>query len=414
MELQKRGLSPFSFRAALARGLSPLLYNAALALAVAGLLTGAAAAETDSVSTVELRRPLLAAVANEGEGAVPVLMAGLESPDRAVRLTAAHLLANLPTLPPEVIEEALAAADDSVRGVIISRIVADGALDDYLRVLLKDPSQRIALRLRLQLVPAVYVDSDGTLTDRFIDLVEASYAGAPQDTRLRIASIVTDFPTTERSRAFLESMVTDARPGIANLAAEAMVDHINELIRDREYQAIIDEYAETDVDGWPAELAYGLHYGLGFAHYQLRDAEAAERELATAIAYQADRRALLWAARNYRMRLDEPEKAIEHYIQAVNTRHGATGSLLRGARMEGAALLRDAGRYDEALEIIVPGIAENRGAHAIRMRLVYASILQAKGDSAAAVAEYQDLLASGELSSAQTDSVRKTLEELGQ
>ncbi len=386
-----------------------------LTIAFAGtqLMGGpAAVASAESSPVIEQRAILLEATAGQGVESIPLLLESLDNPNRAVRMTAAHLLVSLPNLSDTVLQQALASEDERVRSLIFDRIAADGKLMDYLTVVLEDESPMIGRRFTLVYVPEYFLADDGTLRLDVVDRLQAIYESAPQPVRHQIAVVVTDYPPTDRSRAFIDAISADARGGIAAIAAEAIIDELNQLVRAREWRTIIDEYAETDVDGWPDELAYGLHYALGFAHYNLRDGEAAERELATALEFRQDRRALLAAARNYRVRLNDPERAVQFYVDAVNADLGARASLLYGACLEGAALLRSAGRYDEALALLEPGLNDARGTWSIRMQLARAETLAAMGDRETARAAYQSLLDSGELSDGQVESVKSAIGEL--
>lgn len=384
----------------------------ALLLAAVGGAYGDVASD-NAAPTVELRRALLASAAAGDQAAVPKLLDALNSDDREVRLTAVHLLMRHPATSTEVISTALAIPNADVRRVVLDCLAATDRMDPFLKLLMYDPDRWIALRLRLQVVPSKYVGEDGTLSDHFIDLVEPVFRGAPDEVRQRIAEIVTDYPATDRGRAILELAVDDPRPEVVALAAGAMVKDIAALNRARDSKNAIGRYSKTDTSRWPDEQAYGLHYELGFAYYRLRDAENARLELDIAIGHRPDRRALLWAARNHRDHLGDPGKAIEYYLRAIDTRHGVTGSLLRDARIECALTLSKLGRYTEALEVIAPALKDYpSGISADLSRLAYADVLNASGNTAAAAAEYRNLLQSTHLANSIKERIQRELDRL--
>lgn len=139
-----------------------------------------------------------------------------------------------------------------------------------------------------------------------------------------------------------------------------LLDRMQTLHQARNHQELIDRFANEDIAGWPeagsAQAARALHLR-GQAYQRLNDLERAAADLAAAVARAPDN-GYYWQTLgvNLRNRGDEAG-ALQAFLNAYEHVAAAHTGVPRGwmpasATLSAATILRDQGRYAEALDVL--------------------------------------------------------------
>lgn len=368
---------------------------------------------------IEQRNRLVRRAHNDGAAAVPELLEILDNENETLRLTAAHLIVRLGESGREAVEAGLGNDDPQVRRIMIDTIVNQGRLEDFIETILTDEYPPIRRKFRFSFIPEQLLSEESTLSDELIETFSDIYGRASEEIRGEIAEITAEYPPTDKSLVFFELMTGDESPEVVAVAADAIVDKMDSMLRKRNHESLIAEFADFDFSGWPASLIYRANYVLGESYRQLGKGEKAEEAFAAALEIEPNRRALLGRARNYRDYFKDFERSLETYRAAVKTDVGHSGHLLYSSRLEGAMLLRRAGEFDEALNWVEPGLELRNNTWRRRHRNNYAGSLQAQGDQLReqgkdreALDTYRRILNMDDLSESLTEAARKAVGEM--
>jgi len=121
-------------------------------------------------------------------------------------------------------------------------------------------------------------------------------------------------------------------------------------------RALIDEFQSEDIAAWPPEVADKAgeaFHRRGRAYSILKDGKRAEADLKMAVE-RAPRNELFWVslAENYNGNLKDEQQALAAYRRALELAGASTHWLPLSATLSAAAILRNQGRYDEALQML--------------------------------------------------------------
>lgn len=318
----------------------------------------------ERLAAFEDRDRLLERFHREGPGAAPALVAALSHERPFVRRTAAHLLARLGDPVTESLEVALDNPDFQVRRIAIDALAVRGQIADYWARILMDPHASIRRDARFDLMTR-YVDDHNL--DAVMDGFAVAYRDGDAAARRNLVLMLTALdPRPDAAGALLVEATRDPETEIQKIAFRVVIaptiETMREQVRKREWALLAEQFGDTDIDAWPErELAREAFYLRAQAYHNLRDSAKAQSDLAHSIAIAPDRRMLLLKAQNTQHQLEDPVKALELYIRAVETDVGFGGHLLYSSILGAVGLLRAEGRYDEAL-----GMLERANPDALR------------------------------------------------
>jgi tetratricopeptide (TPR) repeat protein len=182
----------------------------------------------------------------------------------------------------------------------------------------------------------------------------------------------------------------------ATAHAAAVIERMRQL--SPQWPALVAEFQGEDIATWPPEaaaLAGEAFQRRGEAYMRLKDGGKAEADLKMALKL-SPRNALFWhtLADNYRDNLKDVAQALKAYDHAFDLTGPAQYWLPLAATVSAANILRDQGKYDEALKVM--GRYKDLGAVVptwrIKMLRAYAHIHAGQGKEEEALANFAEAL----------------------
>ncbi len=396
---------------------------ASAALLFAAAVAGASspppppAAGADNLAGHAQRAYLLERFHSDGSAASPVLIAALADERNLVRRTAAHLIVRLGSEAPGGLEKALQSPDFQVRRIAIGGILEQQRLAEFWGQILQDRHPSIRRDARFDIVPG-YVDAE--LLPRLMDGFEEAYGSENPAVRLSVVEILTDLSEDHDGVWQLLTKASqdpddDVRTAAFQVVITPTMERLQAHLQAREWQALVDRYGDSDFNSWPdPELARNALHLRAQAWFALGDGEKTRADLAQSVAISPDRRMLLLKARNAEQHLDDPQRALELYREAIETSVGFGGHLMFSSILGAANLLRAEGRYDEAIEVIERVNPDSMSGYWGAMMLeAYAQTLTAQGNPAAAIARYKQALALDGVAESLRHRLQQELDALG-
>lgn len=179
----------------------------------------------------------------------------------------------------------------------------------------------------------------------------------------------------------------------------AKTAQMENLLSQRDWDAIIDRYGSEDFSKWPFMQVGAAAFARGRAYSAVKAGKEADTDLRLALEYTSDPRThiSIWGlmASNREQVLKNDDLALEAYRQ-IATSTTATGSAEYFTGLQGAArILSRRGEHDEALRILDLVDAEKLGGSwSASMLLARGRILEAAGRNADALQAYRAVLSS--------------------
>lgn len=317
---------------------------------------GGVLAETDP-SAMQARNRLVQRVRDAGADALPELIQALADERDAVHLSAAHLIARLAPPTREGLEAGLRHADVSVRRIIIQAMAEHGLLADYWHDIITDPSPVIRRETRLRLIDEHVRAMTGEARERVLAAFERAFREGSAETRMHVTELLAEWlEPGDEGWTILEQAVGDDKDEVAFRAAQLTVEPVLEQMRElagrRAWNELVEAFAELQPGNWPdARMAAEAFRLRGTAYYQIKRGTEAQADLKQAVARIPGRPDLILLGHARRTLLDAPAQALEAYLQAVGD-GGGVRTQLYSAILAGADILREKGRYDEALALL--------------------------------------------------------------
>ena len=261
-------------------------------------------------------------------------------------------------------------------------------------------------------------DVDETVTDF---LIEASAAGKLMSSRKYDEALAAFVALSERQKATdyqkshaLSQAAACARFGkhferATDLASQIPLEAIaktvqmENLLGERKWDAVIEQFGNEDVSTWPFTQIGAAAFARGRAYYGERVGDKADADFRLALEFTSDSRVRMSILRtmgqNREMVLKNDDLALETYRTIASSKTN-TGSAEYFSGLQGAArLLTRRGDYAEALKVL--NLVEPKklgGSWRGSMLLSRGQTLEAAGRKAEALKAYRDVVTDGSAS----------------
>jgi len=241
-------------------------------------------------------------------------------------------------------------------------------------------------------------------------LVEAAESKDAEDRRTALRVLIMSVPA-DKITALANDMETRAR-------FEPAIRRMRELYKGQKWQALVDEFKDTDVSGWPDDWASEALLMRGEGRYNLKNGREAEADLQKAIgrfpaSIPSSRPppVITWfrLAENYQQNLKDNQKALEAYIKVNEMARSENWWMPVAAVMRAADILRSLGRDDEALKMLETAGRDKKDS---RVCCAYLDALAAMGRKEDAIAWCKKMMQFEGLRAADKEALGKKLREL--
>lgn len=179
---------------------------------------------------------------------------------------------------------------------------------------------------------------------------------------------------------------------------ETTLTRMRDLVRERKWKELIEQFEKDEFANWPAELAAQTaeaYHLRGQAYMFLKNGKLAEADLKAALKF-APRNELMWLslADNYANNLNDDEQALAGYRHVWKLTGKSNGWLPIHSTLSIARILTDQVKTDEALEVLkqfgdMKGMAP---VWRIKMLRMYGHIYAAQGKEQESLAKFREAL----------------------
>lgn len=349
------------------------------ALVTAITVTMAAHADTAWDELLGKRNQLVQMVRDNPADALPDLNEALHSEHQILRLTAAHLLADLGEPAHETLIRMLSHEDAHVRIIMVDAVADLGLASEHVETLVCSDDPRIRRRFYLDILPRQLL-VDGKPTDELIASFASAYEASPVEIQYEIIRAVAKLPLTAASTALVrraadleaassaaeqERQALEAGERMVLIASQALLEKTlakaRELAEAEQWEALVELLPAHDLATWPDTKAAGrvvarggyaneraeAYYLLARSYHELAQGEQAEQTLITLLGEVGLRVVDFRERIFYEMVLSLYEQTWQDHLQEKGE---ARQRYLRQRLIYGDRLAA-AGREEDALEV---------------------------------------------------------------
>jgi tetratricopeptide (TPR) repeat protein len=242
-------------------------------------------------------------------------------------------------------------------------------------------------------------------------------ASSEQETRKTALRTLLMFAPLDKANELLAKTNEESKDKALRAKNEPTLVRMRELEQKKQWKELISEFKDTDLTGWPDDMAREALRFRGTAHLNLKNGNEAEADLKKALdrstAKSPDPYVFWTLAENYQNNLKDNQKALDAYVKVNELTKGSVGWITFDAVLKASRILRGLGRNSEALKILETAPREKTsGSWRIQLYSAYLETLIALNRKADAVAECNKFLKIQGISAGEKDAIEKKLKEL--